>query len=420
MITFKPLTTAILATLMSLMTPLAHAASGTIADMTAPQLLERLLVDGEAQADDFAPAFLAAVPLEQVNTILAELKVSLGAPESISEDGPRLEITTQSHKMVVELYRDADGRINGLLFKPAVPIKGTLDDAVAALNAFKGQSALLVTKNGTVLTAHESTTPLAVGSAFKLGVLKELNQKIAAGEASWDQVVTLEKRHRSLSTEGLRNFPDGSPLTLHTVASLMISLSDNIATDMLMEFVGREAVSAELEQFALTTREFFQLKTDPDRRAAFRAADEAGKAEIVDQLAGLDMPPPEKIGHHDEGIEWYLTAEKLCALVTEVADLDLFIINPGVADPQKWAGIAFKGGSEAGVLNLTTHLRAENGDIYCVAYTLNDAEALPEDAVTTAYSALIAYLSTQSNPTRINGAHLFWERRSLLSRSRTE
>ena len=49
----------------------------------------------------------------------------------------------------------------------------------------------------------------------------------------------------------------------------------------------------------------------------------------------------------------------------------------GVARPQDWQTIAFKGGSEPGVLNLTTHLKDAAGRTYCVVATWNN----PEDPV---------------------------------------
>lgn len=55
-------------------------------------------------------------------------------------------------------------------------------------------------------------------------------------------------------------------------------------------------------------------------------------------------------------------------------------INPGVANPQDWQKVAFKGGSEPGVLNLTTWLQAKNGKKYCVVATWNNSNAPVEES----------------------------------------
>ena len=66
----------------------------------------------------------------------------------------------------------------------------------------------------------------------------------------------------------------GAPITIHTLASLMISESDNTATDALIDLVTRnsvETISPRNRPF-MTTREFFQLKRldMADSRAADR------------------------------------------------------------------------------------------------------------------------------------------------------
>ena len=66
----------------------------------------------------------------------------------------------------------------------------------------------------------------------------------------------------------------------------MISISDNTATDMLVDLVGRDALAQKLGiDFALKTREFFFLKGDAEARGAYLKADPAGKLALVEGLA---------------------------------------------------------------------------------------------------------------------------------------
>lgn len=70
-------------------------------------------------------------------------------------------------------------------------------------------------------------------------------------------------------------------------------------------------------------------------------------------------------------VEWFYTARELCVAIEAVADLPLTGITPGPAAPRNWMRIAYKGGSEPGVLNLTTAVQARDGWRICVAATWN-------------------------------------------------
>ena len=97
---------------------------------------------------------------------------------------------------------------------------------------------------------------------------------------------------RSLPSGMLHNWPEGAPVTLHTLASLMISISDNTATDILLGLVGRENVERMMGRIGiaapernrpfLATREIFALKTAPEaEQRAFIEADEAGRRRLL-------------------------------------------------------------------------------------------------------------------------------------------
>ncbi len=94
-------------------------------------------------------------------------------------------------------------------------------------------------------------------------------------------------------------------------------------------------------------------------------------------------------------MEWFFTAEELCELIEQVADLPLMNINPGVANAQNWQRVAFKGGSEPGVINMTTWLQGKNGKNYCVVATWNNSDAsLEESKFMALYSGVVAQLAT--------------------------
>lgn len=69
-------------------------------------------------------------------------------------------------------------------------------------------------------------------------------------------------------------------------------------------------------------------------------------------------------------------------------------INPGLANPNDWEKIAFKGGSEPGVLNLTSWLQGKNGKNYCVVATWNNKNAsLDESKFFATYTGVLSLLA---------------------------
>ncbi len=93
-------------------------------------------------------------------------------------------------------------------------------------------------------------------------------------------------------------------------------------------------------------------------------------------------------------VEWFYSARELCELAERAAATPLSGINPSLARREAWKQVAFKGGSEPGVLNLTTALVDEAGGRYCVAATWN-AENLDENAFYGLYGAALERLARE-------------------------
>lgn len=358
--------------------------------------LKAVLADGPLDVSLFSAAFLKAVPAPQLEPVVAGLRTTIGPVVAVShQGGATYLVETATHEMSSDIVLDAGDRIVGLLFRPPVASTATLESILDEMAAVAPQSAFLVTENGVPLHSRDADTALAVGSAFKLGVLKALREQIEAGGHRWDEVAELTAADISLPSGMIQGWPVGAPLTLHTLASLMISISDNTATDVLMRVVGRDAVEAALGIApALTTRELFVMKAERDLLARYRAGDVADKRAVLDEVAKRPLPDGSKaLSPHDQGAEWYVTPTALCALIESVGDLDVARINPGVANRTDWAQIAFKGGSEIGVLNLTTALTGKDGTRYCVAASWNDSQPIDEAKATSAYASLVAKLA---------------------------
>lgn len=82
------------------------------------------------------------------------------------------------------------------------------------------------------------------GSAIKVAILIELFRQASAGELSLDERITIERAQAVAGSGYLRHFRDGaSALALHDLAVMMITISDNMATNLLIERVGMANVN---------------------------------------------------------------------------------------------------------------------------------------------------------------------------------
>lgn len=355
-------------------------------DLTPQAALERLFTHETIEESWFSDAFLAAVPLTQIEGLIAQVKQAGGALQQVAGGSNPFTLRFVAAQTTAQITLDNEGRIIGLFMQPLIPRVDTLDAAIEQFAALPGDVSVLVREDGEELAALNADEALAIGSAFKLAILTALRAQIDAGEHRWDEVVTLEPTLKSLPGGMIQDWPDGSPLTIHTLATLMISISDNTATDTLLQLVGREVV----EEYAgdnrplLSTKELFKLKATPnaDLLESYLAGDEAGKRAVLETLADHPLPAPTDMPSTPTlDVEWFFTPGELCELIAGVQDLELMTVSPGVANPAEWARVAFKGGSETGVLNLTHWLETEDGTAYCVVVTQNRADAAVDETL---------------------------------------
>ena len=372
--------------------------TGGAAAIDAKGALERLFTDRPLQPEWFTETVLAQTSVPQLTTILDGVTHRLGAYESVEGGSSPFTLRFSQGTATAQIVLDAQGQIAGLFFSNYAP-DVSVDEAVAQIAALPGQTNVLVLKNGEEVAAHNADTPLGVGSGFKLVVLAALQDQVEAGTRAWDEVVELKPEWKSLPTGILQNWPDGAPLTLQTLATLMISVSDNTATDALIRVVGLEAVEAKTERNRpfLTTQEVFKLK-DPKNSALlgrYLSGDETAKRAVLTQLADLPLPDVGVFAGAPVSleVEWFFTPRELCALLAQVQALPLMSVGSGPVNPADWRRIAYKGGSEPGVLSLTAWLSGKDGASYCVTVTQNNPNApLDETALAALYGGLVAAL----------------------------
>jgi hypothetical protein len=212
-------------------------------------------------------------------------------------------------------------------------------------------------------------------------------------------------------------------VTLHSLASLMISVSDNRATDILLHELGRENVERIMTTVGLTTGagrtrpllstlEMAAIKTGGEvDLAAWRVADEAGRRRLLaTRYAAID---PNRINFAAFtgnplalDVEWFASPNDLVRIMDwlrregDDAARAILAINPALAPAQRQAlaYAGYKGGSEPGVLSLTWLIRTRGGEWLAITGSWNNPAAPVEESRLIGLMARVIRLASERQP----------------------
>jgi beta-lactamase class A len=354
-----------------------------------------LFASSSKNVDTFSPAFLEHYSSTQISKIVVGLRRKYGELREVVESGPKVLARLERADVPMKVVLEDQGRILALLFYAAVPTVGDLSVHVGRIASLSGRSSILVVEDGNVIAGHAIDLSLAVGSTFKLVVLNAVMDAVGDGTIAWDQVIRLRSAARSLPTGILQEWPDSSPVTVGTLANLMISLSDNTATDALIHLIGRarlETASPRNRPF-LTTREAFILKSAENAapREEWLLGGLKRRRLILRRLSTFPLNELHDVGVTSE-IEWFLTAREVWHFLERTHKHEGFQINPGPLEGN-WSDFAYKGGSELGVVNMSAWVANGEGRSYCVVGTWNDTKPLASERIIEPFTAILRILS---------------------------
>ncbi|MDI6022099.1 class A beta-lactamase-related serine hydrolase [Leucobacter sp. UT-8R-CII-1-4] len=96
-----------------------------------------------------------------------------------------------------------------------------------------------------------SDDPTVMASVFKVPVLVEYARQVVAGELSPTERVSFDPANATLGPTGLSVFSDAAEWSLRDMATSMITVSDNAATDIVMAKVGRDRINSTMRELGL-------------------------------------------------------------------------------------------------------------------------------------------------------------------------
>ncbi|MCA9282170.1 MAG: serine hydrolase [Phycisphaeraceae bacterium] len=391
---------------------------GAVSDYATQRVIDQVGEDGFrefiAQGREAAGWMFPTVIIEsQEDALIAYLR-SAADPERWV-----LRVTTTE---------DEPGKIDSLVFQPA-PTPGierardwqTLADRLDAAGYDYSVTVWeIVDREGKnaiapVALMNEKKS-LNISGAMSLYVLGAVTEKIAAGDGSWEEMVTIRESLKSIPDSPLKQTPEGVEHMVASLAGQMLQ-GDDTATDHLIDWVGMDRLTKFVEGVRtdsaangpfLTTTEAYELKMsfDPELQSAYAAADVAGRRAMLDGFDTIDaelmkfwVKPQgvDKVGH-------FASSRELASVLLYLRNTAL---RPGMealreilganqqfrVDSGLWRSMSFSAGAEPGVLCAGVMMERMDGRWFVVTIVFNNAETpLVPDETSPLMLALIELL----------------------------
>jgi beta-lactamase class A len=162
------------------------------------------------------------------------------------------------------------------------------EQARAAMTGFRGRVCLYAKNLDTGATySLRGDERVRTASTIKLPIMVTVFAQVAAGALGWDQEVVLTRDKKVSGSGVLGEFADGTRLTLRDAVHLMIVVSDNTATNLVLDLVTADAVNAQMDALG--------LKQTRSLRKVGGGSPSKANDDPVNRLFGLGMTTPHEM-----------------------------------------------------------------------------------------------------------------------------
>jgi beta-lactamase class A len=264
-------------------------------------------------------------------------------------------------------------------------------------------------------TGLDPDCPVVSASVFKLPVLIEFCRQVAAGQLRATERVRVPGDGRTVGPSGLSVLQDDVELSLRDLAVLMMSVSDNCATDVLLARVGLESVNSTLRALGLV----LTTLVGDCRQLLGELTEDLGGGDGADQLgAGTDPASLAGVRSLDPGHTNRTTAREstsllakiwrdtagppdACAEARRILGLQLFRdrLRSGFGDEVRVSG---KTGTLPGIRNEAGVVEYPDGRCYAVAVftrarSLARMQPAIDASIGSAAAAAVGYLRAEAD-----------------------
>lgn len=132
--------------------------------------------------------------------------------------------------------------------------KFTLENRIAAeLKSYDGHMGFYADDlKGNVVSIH-ADEDFETASTIKTYILVCLFEQIERGKASLEDVLTYRKQHQVSGSGLVHSLDFGALLRVKDAATLMIIVSDNAATNMIIEYLGIDTINACIQRLGCSS-----------------------------------------------------------------------------------------------------------------------------------------------------------------------
>jgi beta-lactamase class A len=138
-------------------------------------------------------------------------------------------------------------------------------------------------------------TKVRTASTIKLPILCALESLVATGKVRWDERIVLKPDDKVTGSGVVGNLDDGTDLTVRNLATLMIIVSDNTATNLILDRITADAVNDYLDTIGLPlTRSNRKVRGDGTKLKEPTGWSKAGQLEENSKY-GLGVTTPREM-----------------------------------------------------------------------------------------------------------------------------
>ncbi|HEY1842637.1 MAG TPA: serine hydrolase [Mycobacterium sp.] len=305
--------------------------------------------------------------------------------------------TSYGARQDIRIHTADDTLVDGFDVTTNAPTISSWHDVDEVLRTTEARYSWQVSKiNGGQCERMAGTNPdlsLPLASIFKLYVLYAVADAVKAGTVSWDDQLTVTDKGKAVGSA--MDLPVGAHISVRAAAEKMIATSDNMATDMLIERVGRQAIDdaltdtghhdpAAMTPFPTMYELFSVAWGRPDVREQWKQGTPKERAVMLQEADSHTYQPDPMRAHvpaSQYGAEWYGSAEDICrvhvalqagAVGAAAPVRKILDASPGVnLDRGQWPYIAAKAGGLPGDLTFSWYAVDRTGQPWVVSFQLN-------------------------------------------------